>query len=229
MARSFQYNNVTTVTEESDASPTFARDRGHRPRQVVRRGARGRRRRPLGPPRLRLRRARSQRRRQDDDDPDARDAAAPRRAARRACSATTSSPRPTTVRGAVSLTGQLASVDEDLTGRENLILIGLLLGLKRARRQGPRRRAARGLRPLRGVRAPGQELLRRHAPAARHRRQHRRHPAADVPRRADDRPRSRARETRSGTSSGRWSRAARRSCSAPSTSTRPTAWPMASR
>jgi len=36
------------------------------------------------------------------------------------------------VRGLVSLTGQLASVDEDLTGRENLILIGRLLGLKRA-------------------------------------------------------------------------------------------------
>ena len=36
------------------------------------------------------------------------------------------------VRGAVSLTGQLASVDEDLTGRENLILIGRLLGLRRA-------------------------------------------------------------------------------------------------
>ncbi len=36
------------------------------------------------------------------------------------------------VRSAVSLTGQLASVDEDLTGRENLILLGLLLGLKRA-------------------------------------------------------------------------------------------------
>ncbi|MFN2484193.1 MAG: ATP-binding cassette domain-containing protein [Candidatus Limnocylindria bacterium] len=35
------------------------------------------------------------------------------------------------VRGAVSLTGQLASVDEDLTGRENLILLGRLLGLKR--------------------------------------------------------------------------------------------------
>ncbi|MQB00374.1 MAG: ATP-binding cassette domain-containing protein, partial [Actinobacteria bacterium] len=35
------------------------------------------------------------------------------------------------VRGAVSLTGQLASVDEDLTGRENLILIGRLLGLTR--------------------------------------------------------------------------------------------------
>jgi ABC-2 type transport system ATP-binding protein len=35
------------------------------------------------------------------------------------------------VRASVSLTGQLASVDEDLTGRENLILIGRLLGLKR--------------------------------------------------------------------------------------------------
>jgi ABC-2 type transport system ATP-binding protein len=35
------------------------------------------------------------------------------------------------VRSAVTLTGQLASVDEDLTGRENLILVGRLLGLKR--------------------------------------------------------------------------------------------------
>ena len=35
------------------------------------------------------------------------------------------------VRAAVSLTGQLASVDEDLTGRENLILIARLLGLGR--------------------------------------------------------------------------------------------------
>jgi daunorubicin/doxorubicin transport system ATP-binding protein len=44
-----------------------------------------------------------------------------------------------TVRGLVSLTGQLASVDEDLTGRENLILLGRLLGLKRA---GAKTRAA---------------------------------------------------------------------------------------
>ena len=35
------------------------------------------------------------------------------------------------VRGVVSLTGQLASVDEDLTGRENLILLARLLGLRR--------------------------------------------------------------------------------------------------
>jgi ABC-2 type transport system ATP-binding protein len=34
------------------------------------------------------------------------------------------------VRGLVSLTGQIASVDEELTGRENLVLLGRLLGLK---------------------------------------------------------------------------------------------------
>src|SRR5688572_10525665 len=33
------------------------------------------------------------------------------------------------VRGEVSLTGQLASVDEDLTGQENIVLIARLLGL----------------------------------------------------------------------------------------------------
>ena len=43
------------------------------------------------------------------------------------------------VRGLVSLTGQMASVDEDLTGRENLILLGRLLGLRRA---GAKERAA---------------------------------------------------------------------------------------
>ena len=36
------------------------------------------------------------------------------------------------VRETIGLTGQYASVDEKLTGRENLILIGRLLGLKRA-------------------------------------------------------------------------------------------------
>src|SRR3954452_14954230 len=34
------------------------------------------------------------------------------------------------VRGLVSLTGQLASVDEELTGRENLVLLGRLHGLR---------------------------------------------------------------------------------------------------
>src|SRR5215203_2068892 len=34
------------------------------------------------------------------------------------------------VRGLVSLTGQLASVDDELTGRENLVLLGRLLGYR---------------------------------------------------------------------------------------------------
>src|ERR671918_2427667 len=37
------------------------------------------------------------------------------------------------VRGAISLTGQLASVDEELTGEENLILLGRLLGFRHSR------------------------------------------------------------------------------------------------
>jgi ABC-2 type transport system ATP-binding protein len=37
------------------------------------------------------------------------------------------------VRSLVSLTGQMASVDEDLNGRENLVLLGRLLGFKRDR------------------------------------------------------------------------------------------------
>ncbi len=41
------------------------------------------------------------------------------------------------VRRQISLTGQLASVDEDLTGSENLVLIGRLLGYRR--REAPRR------------------------------------------------------------------------------------------
>ena len=38
---------------------------------------------------------------------------------------------PDAVRGRISLTGQLASVDEDLTGHENLVLFGRLLGFSR--------------------------------------------------------------------------------------------------
>jgi ABC-2 type transport system ATP-binding protein len=51
------------------------------------------------------------------------------------------------VRARVSLTGQLASVDEDLTGHENLILIGRLLGLRHsaARKRGTELLEAFGL------------------------------------------------------------------------------------
>ncbi|BBB02291.1 putative ABC transporter ATP-binding protein [Actinacidiphila reveromycinica] len=40
--------------------------------------------------------------------------------------------RPAEVRGAIALTGQYASVDEELTGRENLVLFARLLGLRKA-------------------------------------------------------------------------------------------------
>jgi ABC-2 type transport system ATP-binding protein len=49
---------------------------------------------------------------------------------------------PAAVREKVSLTGQFASIDEDLTGRENLVLVGSLLGLS-----------------WRGARTRGDELL----------------------------------------------------------------------
>ena len=82
------------------------------------------------------------------------------------------------VRAPVSLTGQLASVDEDLTGRENLILLGRLLGLRRgaAKARAAELLDAFGLDEAAG--APGQELLGRHAPAAGHRGEHRRHAAS---------------------------------------------------
>src|SRR5918992_2056996 len=56
------------------------------------------------------------------------------------------------VRGAISLTGQLASVDEDLTGEENLILVGRLLGF---RHSGAKGRAAELLEAFDLVEAAG--------------------------------------------------------------------------
>ncbi|MBV9451318.1 MAG: ATP-binding cassette domain-containing protein [Streptosporangiaceae bacterium] len=53
--------------------------------------------------------------------------------------------RPMAVRAAIGLTGQYASVDETLTGRENLELIGSLLGLRKAERKA---RAAALLRRM---------------------------------------------------------------------------------
>ena len=41
----------------------------------------------------------------------------------------------------MSLTGQYASVDEDLTGTENLVLLGRLLGPQEGGRAGARRRS----------------------------------------------------------------------------------------
>ena len=59
------------------------------------------------------------------------------------------------VRRRVSLTAQFASVDEDLTAVENLVLLARLLGILVGGRQGARARAARRVRPRRRRRPPG--------------------------------------------------------------------------
>ena len=92
------------------------------------------------------------------------------------------------LRAQIGLAGQYAAVDENLTGFENLEMVGRLYHLGKRDVPRARRRAARALRPHRRRQAAGQDLLRRHAPAARPRRRARRPPAGAVPRRADDRP-----------------------------------------
>ena len=133
------------------------------------------------------------------------------------------------VRSRVSLTGQFASVDEDLTGRENLVLLGRLLGHSRRQAKARARRAARRVRPRRRRGPPGRRSSR--AACA----------AGSTSRRASSsRPTccsstsrppasTRAAATRSGRSSAPSSPRARRSCSPPSTSTRPTSSPTGSR
>ncbi len=76
------------------------------------------------------------------------------------------------IRSRVSLTGQFASVDEDLSGTENLVLLGKLYGYGRARAKERASATARGLRPGRRGEPAGEELLRRHAAAAGHRGEH---------------------------------------------------------
>ncbi len=164
----------------------LSRSRSQRLGQDVRGDARGGRGGPGGAPRLGLRGARAQRRGQDHDDPHAGHAAAPRRGQR-----ARARPRHRRRRRRGARSGQPDRAAR-LGGR----------GPDRPRephpdrpparpaargRQGPRDGASRRLRPHRGRGQAGQELLGRDAQAARHRREHRGHAGADVPRRAHDR------------------------------------------
>ena len=78
---------------------------------------------------------RAQRRRQDHADAHARDAAARPMRARPTVMGHDLVAAPQEVRAAIAMTGQFASLDEDLTGRENLVLLARLVGLSRARRE----------------------------------------------------------------------------------------------
>ena len=97
-----------------------------------------------------------------------------------------------------------------------------------------RRIAAQGHRAARGVRAdgcrqaPAQELLRRHAPPPRPRREPDLAAAADLPRRADHGPRPAHPLADVGHHPPTGGARDRPCCSPPSTSTRPTSWPTAS-
>ncbi|GMA34505.1 hypothetical protein GCM10025876_07090 [Demequina litorisediminis] len=93
------------------------------------------------------------------------------------------------VRSRVALTGQFASVDEDLTGMENLRLIAKPVRVHAEGRLASCAGSPRRLRPgVRGGQA-GQEVLGRHAPAHRHRGVDSGHAGTAVPRRADHRSR----------------------------------------
>ena len=131
------------------------------------------------------------------------------------------------VRSAVSLTGQMASVDEDLTGRENLILLGRLLGLKRDQAKA---RATELLEAF-GLADAAARLVKHYSGGMRRRLDI----AASIVVTPElmflDEPTTgldRAPAIRSGTSSARLSERAPRSCSARSTSTKPTSSPRGS-
>ena len=71
------------------------------------------------------------------------------------------------LRRIIGLSGQNAAVDEHLTGFENLDMVGRLYHLGRAESRGAGPRAARAVRPRRGRRPAGEDLLRGHAAPAR--------------------------------------------------------------
>ena len=62
----------------------------------------------------------------------------------RASTDSTSSHEPARVRQAIGLTGQYASVDDTLTGTENLVMIGRLLDLSRRDARARARSCSRG-------------------------------------------------------------------------------------
>ena len=77
---------------------------------------------------------------------------------------------PHAVRGEIAMTGQFASLDEDLTGRENLVLLARLWGFRGGgAAQGAPTIAGR-LRPGGGGVQTGEGLFGRHASPARYRR-----------------------------------------------------------
>ena len=97
--------------------------------------------------------------------------------------------QPQLVRATIGLTGQYAAVDEELTGRENLVLVGRLCRLAEEPGQGAGRPDADGVLAGRCGRPAAADLLGRHAAAPRPGRQPDGVAAGAVPRRAHHRSR----------------------------------------
>ena len=107
----------------------------------------------------------------------------------------------------IGVTGQDATLDEVLTGRQNLVMVGRLSGLRRGRgaRPGAASCSSGSTSPTPPT-AIAEGLLGRHAPPARPRRQPRDPAAGAVPRRAHHRPRPHQPRCACGTSSASSSR-----------------------
>ena len=94
---------------------------------------------------------------------------------------------PRAVRASISLAGQQASLDERLTGRENLMLLGRLQLLSKREAMARARELLRDFGIEYAADRQVGDLQRRHAPAPGPGGLHGRAPAGDLPRRADHR------------------------------------------
>ncbi len=102
------------------------------------------------------------------------------------------------VRSLIGLAGQYAAVDENLTGRENIFMVGRLNHLARDVVHDARGGTPRALRSDRRRRPDAQDLFRRHAPAPGPGRRPGGAPGCALSRRAHHRARSSAAATTSG-------------------------------
>ena len=93
------------------------------------------------------------------------------------------------LRAKIGLAGQYAAVDENLTGFENLEMVGQLYHMPRKEAQARADELLERFELTEAAKRPGQDLLRRHAPPARPRRRARVPAARAVPRRAHHGPR----------------------------------------
>ena len=206
-----------------------ARDQRARPAQVLWRRARARRRRPRRGARDGARPARPQRRRQDDGRARHGDAAGARCRRGAASPASTSCKDAAKVRERIGLAGQYAAIDENLTGLENLVMVGRLYGMRRA----PATVRGRELLDRFDLTEAAGRPAKTYSGGMRRRLDlgggARRQAAGPVPRRADDRPGSAQPPRSSGRRSRSSSPRAAQCCSRRSTSTRPTASPTRSR